>query len=139
MDPELSTAINRLLVAIITGVTTIFIPWAFAIARAYGKAKVAAIENKDARAAMEFALTRLDETARTVVDEINQRVRKANAEGKLSQEDARLLLTTAFKRLSVRLPQDVTATLQNLYGENLKSVMVGKIESKVAMAKDRSC
>ena len=139
MDPELSKALSDLMLTLIGGITTVFIPWAFAIARAYGKAKVAAIENKDARATMEFALTRLDETARTVVDEINQRFKKASEEGKLSREDARKLLSTAFHRLSVRLPQDVTATLQNLYGDKLQSVMVGKIESKVAMAKDRSC
>ena len=139
MDPELSKALSELMLTIIGGITTVFIPWAFAIARAYGNAKVAAIKNADMRKTMEFALTRLDETSRTVVDEINQRLRNANTEGKLSKEEARSLLTTAFKRLSVRLPQDVTATLKDLYGDNLQQVMVGKIESKVAMAKDRSC
>ena len=139
MDPELSKALSELMLTIIGGITTVFIPWAFAIARAYGNAKVAAIKNADMRKTMEFALTRLDETSRTVVDEINQKLRNANTEGKLSKEEARSLLTTAFKRLSVRLPQDVTATLKDLYGDNLQQVMVGKIESKVAMAKDRSC
>jgi phosphoribosylformylglycinamidine (FGAM) synthase PurS component len=139
MDPELSKALSELMLTIIGGITTVFIPWAFAIARAYGNAKVAAIKNADMRKTMEFALTRLDETSRTVVDEINQKLRNANTEGKLPKEEARSLLTTAFKRLSVRLPQDVTATLKDLYGDNLQQVMVGKIESKVAMAKDRSC
>lgn len=135
MDPELSKAITELLLTLIGLITTVFLPWAFAVARAYGKAKIESIQNSNVRAAAEFALVRLDETAKTVVDEVNQRLKVANAEGKLTKESARSLLTTAYRRLSVRLPQDVTATLKELYGDNLQQVMVGKIESKVAQAK----
>jgi hypothetical protein len=134
MTPELSKALNELAVLVVTGLTSVVIPWAFKIAREYAMAKISHVQNKEARAALEFALDRLDATAKTVVDEINQGLRPSAGE-KLDPELAKKLLSKAYARLCNRLPSDVKATLDEAYKDKLQSVMVGKIESKVAGAK----
>ena len=139
MTPELTKALNDLAITIVSIITTAFIPWAFSLFRSWAKAKVEAIADKNARDALVFALTRLDETAATVVDELNQTVKQLSADGKLSKEDSAKLLRVAYNRTTARLTEDTTATLQNAYGERLQAVLVGKIESKVATAKAVKC
>lgn len=133
MNPELAKALNELAITLIAGITTIFIPWAFALARSYAKAKVDRIQNQCVRESLEFALTRLDKTAGTVVAEVEQTRKELVADGQLSKEDARKLLSLAYTRTKARLPEDATATLQQAFGEKLQAVIVGKIESKVAV------
>lgn len=135
MTPEIAKALNELAIMIIGLITTVFVPWLFSLVRAYAKAKIEAINNKETRAALEFALDRLDQTAQTVVSEINQTTKQLSEDGKLSKEDATLLLRKAYNRLSARLPADATATLQAAYGDRLQGMLVGKIEAKVAEAK----
>jgi hypothetical protein len=135
LDPELSKSLNELAIMLISGITTIFLPWAFSIARAYAKAKIEHVTNNETRAALEFALDRLDATAQTVVNELSQKVKAIKTDGKLAPEQAKELLTIAFKRVSSRLPADAAATLKSSYGDKLQAVLVGKIESKVAESK----
>ena len=135
MTPELTKALNELAIAIVSLITTAFIPWAFSLARAYAKARIDAVKNQDVRAALEFALARLDATAETVVSEINQTGKALTADGKLSKEDALAILKVAYKRTTARLPVDATATLKSAYGDRLQAILVGKIEAMVAKAK----
>jgi hypothetical protein len=140
MTPELTKAVNELAITLLGLITTVFIPWLFALVRAYAKAKIDSIQNAEVRKSMEFALQRLDATAETVVAELNQTVKElAVVDGSISAEDGKLLLRKAYNRLSSRLPADATATLQSAYGDKLQAVMVGKIESKVAAAKLAQC
>jgi hypothetical protein len=139
MTPELTKAVNELAITLLGLITTVFIPWLFALVRAYAKAKIDSIQNAEVRKSMEFALQRLDATAETVVAELNQTVKELAADGSISAEDGKLLLRKAYNRLSSRLPADATATLQSAYGDKLQAVMVGKIESKVAAAKLAQC
>lgn len=135
MTPELTKALNELAITILGLITTFFLPWVFALIRAYAKAKIDAVQNKDKRAALEFALQRLDTTTDTVVNEINQTGKNLTADGKLSKEDALLILKMAYKRTAARLPADATATLKLAYGERLPAMLVGKIEATVGKAK----
>jgi hypothetical protein len=135
MTPELAKALNELAITLLGLITTAVIPWLFTLIRSYAKARVDAIKNKDTRAALEFALTRLDSTAETVVTELNQTVKELSADGKLSKEDAKTLLKRAYSRVVTRLPGDATATLQSAFAERMQAVIVGKIEAKVAGAK----
>lgn len=132
LDPEVSKAINELIVLVLSSLTTVVIPYLIVLARSYAKAKIAAAKDKNMREALEFALDRLDQTAQTVVTEVEQTRQNLAADGKLSQEDARLLLRTAYTRIKQRIPQDAMDTLQKAFGDRLQGVVVGKIESKVA-------
>jgi ABC-type tungstate transport system substrate-binding protein len=136
MDPEVSSAINSLVAAIIVGITTIFLPWAFSLFRAWAKAKIESVKNKEVRDAMNDALSRLDLTAETVVREINQTIREGVAvNGKLTPEVGHQLLQKAYTRTLTRLPMDAKATLEKAFPGILQAVVVGKIQKKVGDAK----
>lgn len=137
LDPEIGRSLNELAVVIISGITTIVLPMAYRIGKSYAEAKIAAVQNKDARAALEFALDRLSNTARTVVVELNAKSKTMNSEGKLAPDIGRALLATAYKRVGQRLPLDVADTLKKAYGENYQPMVVGQIESAVECAKPR--
>ena len=139
MDPALAKALNELAITIVSIITTGFIPMAYMLFRKWANAKVEAIQDKNARDALEFALKRMDETVQTVVDELNQTQRDLAADGKLSREDALKLLRMAYGRTTARLTTDTAAALKNAFGERLQSVLVGKIEAKVALAKGAKC
>lgn len=93
------------------------------------------IKSDDARKALSFALDRLNATAATVVAELNQTSKTLGADGKVSKDDAKVLLQTAYQNLSNRLPADALATLQQAYGTELPKVLTGKIEASVASVK----
>ena len=93
------------------------------------------IKQEDTRKALNFALERLNATAQTVVLELNQTSKQLGADGKLSKADASVLLNTAYTNLSTRIPADVLATLQAVYGDKLPAVMTSKIEATVGAAK----
>jgi hypothetical protein len=135
MTPELSKALNELAIVLISGITSILIPWAFKIARAYAEAKIASVNNADARSTLTFALERLDATAKTVVDQLNQRVVVRGEDGKILPGMKDKILSAAHKAVMERIPADVRATLEVYYAEKLRSVVLGKIESKVSDAK----
>lgn len=135
MDPELAKALNELAITVMTVVIIPSIIYFAKLAKAYGDAKVSQIKNRCLRESLEFALTRLDATAQTVVTELNQTRIEMTADGKLTPEEAKKLLQTAYTRLKQRLPADAAATLQEAFSDRLQAVIVGKIESKVAAAK----
>jgi hypothetical protein len=118
-----------------TVIQTLVLPLLLMVVKGFFDSKKDAIKNKDTRAAIEFALDRLNYTAQTVVMELNQTSKKLGADGKLSKEDATLLLQSAYSALSTRLPADALATLQAVYGDKLPSIMTGTIEATVAAAK----
>jgi len=135
LDPEIGRSLNELAVVIISGITTIVIPMAYKICKSYAEAKIAAVQNKDMRAALEFALERLSNTARTVVTELNAKSKTMTADGKLAPEIGKSLLAMAYKRIGQRIPIDVAETLKKSYGENYQSMVVGQIEAAVVAAK----
>ena len=132
MDPSLAKALNELAITIVSGIVTVVIPLAYRLVKSYAEAKISHISNTETRAALEFALDRLDATAQTVVTELNQ---TARPDGRLNAEQAKDALKKAYARISARLPDDVLAVLRKTYGEKLQAVIVGKIEAKVADAK----
>ena len=93
------------------------------------------VKQEDTRKALSFALERLNATAQTVVMELNQTSKTLGADGKVSKDDAKVLLQTAYQNLSNRLPADALATLQAAYGTKLPEVLTGKIEASVAAVK----
>lgn len=136
MNPELSKLLNELAIAVVSLITTVLIPWAFSVARAYAKAKIERVQNAEIRDSLNDAMSRLDLTAETVVGELNQTLRDDVAkDGKLTKEAAKKLLTRAYNRTLERLPEDAKATLGKAFQDRLQRVIVGKIEKKVGEAK----
>lgn len=132
MDPELSKAINELIIAVLGGITTFVLPMAYSLLRSYAKAKIEAVKDKNTREALEYALTRLDNTAQTVVEEVEATRKEFVSDGELSKEEAKKLLSIAYTRIRQRLPQDAIDILQTTFDARLQGVIIGKIESKVA-------
>ena len=138
MTPELSKALNELALTLLGLITTVFIPWAFSLFRAWAKAKIEAVKNSEVRNALNDAMSRLDLTAETVVKELNQTMRDTIAvNGKLTKEDGNKLLVRAYNRTLSRLPMDAKATLESAFKDKLQAVIVGKIEKKVG--DDKPC
>jgi hypothetical protein len=136
LDPEVSKAINELAITILGLITTVFVPWGFSLFRAWAKAKIESVKNKDIRDAMNDALSRLDLTAETVVKELNQTMREGVAvNGKLSPEVAQKMLQRAYSRTLTRLPLDAKATLEGAFKDKMQALVVGKIEAKVGADK----
>jgi hypothetical protein len=136
LDPEVSKAINELAITILGLITTVFVPWAFTLFRAWAKAKIEAVKNTEVRNAMNDALSRLDLTAETVVKELNQTLRdKLEVNGKLTPEIGHKLLQNAYTRTLSRLPMDAKATLEKAFADKLQPIVVGKIEKKVLDSK----
>jgi hypothetical protein len=142
LDPEVSKAVNEFAITILGLITTVFVPWAFSLFRAWAKAKIESVKNKEVRDAMNDALTRLDLTAETVVKEVNQTLKdKVAVDGKLTEKTGHDLLRVAYARLKSRLPADAMATLKNAFPDSaenenlLQKVIVGKIEKTVGDAK----
>jgi hypothetical protein len=135
MTPELSKALNELAIVLISGITSILIPWAFKIARAYAEAKISSVKSAESRAILTFALERLDNTAKTVVAQLNQRVVVRGEDGKIPADLKDKILSTAYRAVMERIPADVRATLEVYYADKLQNVVLGKIESKVSDAK----
>jgi hypothetical protein len=132
LDPEVSRAINELAITILGLITTVFVPWAFSLFRAWAKAKIEAVKNTEVRNAMNDALSRLDLTAETVVKELNQTMREQVAvNGKLTKEVGHQMLTRAYNRTLNRLPMDAKATLEKAFSDKMQALVVGKIEAKV--------
>lgn len=142
MTPELQKQLSDLLIMVIQ---VIVIPAISAIGYfvvQYLRAKAENVKNKEARDAINDALTRLDKTAETVVKEVNQTLKDQVAvNGKLTAKTGRDLLQVAYTRLKERLPADAMATLQAAFPPGadkehlLQKVIVGKIEKTVADAK----
>jgi membrane-bound lytic murein transglycosylase MltF len=108
----------------------------------YLRAKADLVKSKKVRDTLNDALTRLDLTAQTVVQEVNQTMReKVEVDGKLTPKAGHELLQTAYARIKSRLPADAKATLEAAFpdrqeGENLlQKVIIGKIEKTVAETK----
>lgn len=135
MTPELAKSINDLALWVVAFMTSTVLPLLGVYFVKWARAKIESVKDKNTRAALEFALNRLDATAATVVTELNQTSKTLTADGKLSKADAITLLKTAYKRTCTRLPADAMDTLNASFGDRLQGVLVGKIESKVAGAK----
>jgi hypothetical protein len=103
------------------------LPYLAVLLRSWIKAKTALIKDQQLREGIEFALTRLDETARTVTAEIRQRFVKRHAAGKVvNAPEAQM---KAINYLHGRLDRDTRSTLERLYGKDeLARIYRGKVE-----------
>jgi hypothetical protein len=132
LDPEVSKAINELAITILGLITTVFVPWGFSLFRAWAKAKIESVKNKEVRDAMNDAMARLELTSETVVKELNQTLRdQVSIDGKLTPEIGKQMLQRAYTRTLTRLPMDAKATLEKAFADKLQAVVVGKIEKQV--------
>jgi hypothetical protein len=128
MDPITINIIYQLVTGIVIPVLGYFVAQ-------FIRTKAATVESAETRAAIEFAMSRLSLTAQTVVAEINQTSKRFTADGKLSEADAKALANIAYQAVLARLPADVSATLNKIYGTEFPSIVTGKIEASVAAAK----
>lgn len=130
MSEILEKATQEIITTVLTFVVTVAVPYGLVLARAWFKAKTAAIEDAKLREGMEWALDRLDKTAQTVVDEIAQTIKARNEAGKVRNPEG--LQATAMSRTWKRMPAHATETLKRMFPEaELRQIIKGKIESKV--------
>lgn len=142
MTPELQKQLSDLLIMVIQ---VIVIPAISAVGYfvvQYLRAKAENVKNKEARDAINDALTRLDKTAETVVKEVNQTLKdKVAVDGKLTAKAGHDLLQVAYTRLRQRLPEDAMETLKVAFPSGadnearLQKMIIGKLEKTVGDAK----
>lgn len=85
-------------------------------------------------ATIAFALGRLGDIIQTVVDDINQSVKQAASDGKLTKEEALALKDLAVSRVFAQIPPDLAAVLDKTVGD-LRAWVDSKIEQAVYEAK----
>lgn len=130
MNEVLDKAVSDAVTTILTFVVTVLVPYGLALLRTWVKAKTAAIEDAKLRDGIEWAFSRLDATAETVVREIEQVLKTRNGAGKVVAPND--LLSTAMARTWTRIPPHAAEALKKMYPDlELKKLIRGKIESKV--------
>ena len=137
MAPELKEALDNGLAALLTAGVSIagtLATYGLVLFRSWVKAKVAAIGDKQLRDGIEHAMGRLDFIATTIVADINQRVKAARADGKLTPEEASKIKTIALARIKAQLPPYLAETLAGSV-QDLDRYISAKIEQKVLEAK----
>lgn len=135
MNEIIEKATSEIVTTVLTFVVTVAVPYGLVLARAWLKAKTAAIEDATLREGVEWALTRLDETARTVVYEIEQTIKSRSTDtGKVVNGAG--LLSTAMTRTWTRMPPKATEVLKKMYPEaELRKMIRGKVESRVMLSR----
>jgi hypothetical protein len=137
MAPELKEAVDTCLTALLTagaGIVGTLATWGLVLFRSWIKAKVASIQDKQLRAGVEHAMGRLDYIATTIVADINQRVKAARSDGKLTPEEAAKIKTIALARIKAQLPPYLSETLAGSV-QDLDRYISAKIEQKFLEAK----
>ena len=137
MAPELKEALDACLTTILTasvGVAGTLATYGLVLLRSWVKAKVAAIGDKQLREGIEHAMGRLDYIVSTIVADINQRVKAARADGKLTPEEALKIKSIALARIKAQLPPYLVETLSGSV-QDLDRYISAKIEQKVLEAK----
>lgn len=137
MAPELKEALDACLATILTagaGIVGTLATWGLVLFRSWIKAKVASIQDKQLREGVEHAMGRLDFIASTIVADINQRVKLARADGKLTPEEAAKIKTIALARVKAQIPPYLAETLASAV-QDLDRYISAKIEQQVLVQK----
>jgi hypothetical protein len=133
MAPELKEILNECFTAALpylAAAVSALAGYGLVLLRAYLKAKVAAIENRQLREGVEHAMSRLDFIAGTIVADLNQRAKQYTAGRKLTPEEAQKLKTLAVARIRQQLPGYLADTLKEAVGD-LEKYLSAKVEQKV--------
>lgn len=127
MDEVMQNALNDIVVAL-AGLIVAMIGYGMVLLRAYFKAKIGQINNRGMREASDFALKRMDETARTVTDEIRQTILSRDpTTGKVINGE--YILEKGIKRLQERLDPTAKSILSKKYDyDRLLKIYKSKIE-----------
>lgn len=129
MEDILQKSLNEIAGTLLTLLTTVLIPYGLVLLRTWIKAKTALIEDRNLREGLEFAFDRLDNTAETVVREIDQLV-KQRVDGRVKNPQG--LKNAAIGRVYKRLPAKAMQILSANYTEQqIGNIIGGKIESKI--------
>lgn len=139
LSPEVKGAIDTLLLTVITGITTVVLPLAYRLGKAWITAKieaeaarVAAVQDERLRAAdearlklVEYAFKRVDFVVSNTVAEIAQ-TSETNSGLTVAEKKARLAL--AYKRVKQQLPQHLIDALSGGVND-LNRYLITKIEA----------
>jgi len=93
------------------------------------------VEAQTNNATVGFAMARLCDIVQTTVEEIDQNVKEASADGSLTLEEAKRIKFIATNRVFQQIPPDLEATL-NMATGNLKDWIDAKIEQTVHRQKE---
>jgi hypothetical protein len=132
MSPEINSSIQTIILAVLTLITTVILPWLGKLVIAWFEAKTAKIKDDRARAAAEFALTRLDHIVTAVVAEINQSRPTGDI---LTKEQAKELLTRAYNRVKAQATDEIMESVKMVVRDPDRYTIT-KIEAAVGAAKD---
>jgi len=127
MTPEITSAVQTAILAILTGITAFVLPTLFKIFKTWGEAKETKIRNDERRANEDFAMLRIDRIVSNVVKEIQQ----TKVTNKVfTGEDKTNLLKLAFKRVKGQLTDDIVEIFKIVVKEPDR-YLVTKIEAAV--------
>ena len=127
MSPEITSAIQTAILAILTGITAFVLPTLFKIFKTWGEAKETKIRNDERRANEDFAMLRIDRIVSNVVKEIQQ----TKVTNKVfTGEDKTNLLKLAFKRVKGQLTDDIVEIFKIVVKEPDR-YLITKIEAAV--------
>jgi len=139
LTPEVNDLINKILLAILTGILGYVLPMAYKIFKVWAEAKIAkaraeisAIADQEERARaeaklrlVEFSFERLDHIVNNTVDQVSQEFTKQSG---LTDDEKRQRLKTAFARVKRQVPDDLRETLGSVV-KDLDKYFVTKIEA----------
>lgn len=138
IEDAVAKATSDALVTILNFVTLVLIPYCAILLRSWVKEKTARIKDQNLREGIEFAFDRLDKTAGTAVNEIEQIIKARLKNGMQTSND--LALKAATAKVFKRLPAPALATFQKNYtGDEISNLVIGKIKSKVRELKRPVC
>lgn len=135
MEPTVADTINQSLTTVVASllgiVTTVLVPYGVALFRSWVKAKIAKIEDDKTRADLDQAAARLGYITEAVVAAINQSVKKAGEDGRITPEERKRLKLLALQEVRKQITPVMDETLRAGFG-NLERYISLKIEQAVA-------
>jgi hypothetical protein len=123
MELTLPQELLQIVIPLATIVVTAFTSWALAWASAYIKSKT---ENET----VGFAFDRAQVIIKDVVAKVNQSVKEAGADGKISKEEATTIKAVAIASINKQMPGAVKDVLELAVGD-LQDWIDTQIESSV--------
>ena len=134
MTPEMLTAIQGIILAILSGLAAIIavaVPFAIKYFKAFCEAKTAKLDGENTRATAEFALSRLDHIVNNTVNEIQQT--KTTGEP-ITKEKAKELITLAYNRVKVQMAPEIESVVKTIVKEPNRYI-VTKLEAAIWKSK----
>ena len=139
ITPEVNDLINKILLAILTGILGYVLPMAYKIFKSWAEAKiakaraeVAAIADQEERSRaeaklrlVEYSFTRLDHIVNNTVDQVSQEFTKQTG---LTADEKKERLSMAFTRVKRQVPDDLRDNLGSVV-KDLDKYFVTKIEA----------